>query len=1165
MSKFRLALLISSISLLSVLAAVAGVAAQRYGLPFRSQTAAVVGDNFGAVVVDCVGTVNCPTLGYVDGTTYYGRQVKDLGRSTWSTPAYYTDLALGDHTTSVSVQKHFSTTVGTCEYPMSESDTDTSTCTVDDSSFKKASCAYQSCGALVTVKPRTVTKVVFKFEDLRGSIRVESQTTVPEVVGVAVMVRNTGSTVPLATFDELVSNSTPKLFTNYYSGIIIANSPDKFSAHTIIANLPDNPGQWTGTACGGNLACQPLTETYDVLVSPGANSGGPYTMTVGTCQYPQGTMPCSVAPNTPVVGGVVRVKVMAGMTTNVIFKTVKVNALSDIVIESGNEPDVYGKVDSLASQRNTSFFNDLSVGGHTAYATDKSPDRIVLRAGHCTTPRGTTCVPELTDYNRSCSGGWCPYPVTTVASNVTIVAFEYGGNEVYQTAIVVGVDSRGSLYKWPAPSYKQPTTTPQTQINGGIAPPEDHGPKTLPAGAAIAPPYNEASFAITDPDFYSVSATDAYGQTETAGWCKDAFKPPSNPCVPTDFYPTLCTSGWCTAQAMWNGLASVTVLPPDLPGGVGSRVWFRYTANNGDIEILRVGANGLKGSVPSGTKGKIDDSPEKTANPAFFAKVEAGDDHQAWANIRDGYTVSAGWCTYLRGGTPCPVTEFAPVTTQDGWYFKDDFPVQNGTTTRVVFKYTPPPKILIKRIGPDSKTSSVPANTTLANLDEASTSTAKSQNPAVFDLPTGEHIAYVTDVPEYEERYTMCIYPTGGTECNIDADTLDEDYWQKMDEVKNGFAGAKILNPGANKNIKVVVKYFPKKLIIFVGGAKSELNRAAFTTFQDYADALAPKLSPGDEMIKYDYPSLTQWDYVSAAKFNENLKTAWDADAYKEIYMFANSEGGFVLREAVLRSQGVDERMEVKGVDDELVEIYKKSTHFHVGVETGGMFTGYPFPPDGTPCLGTDFDLCRFTQFNPEGRHVEWLFSESNAKAYQNGVKTYYTFTVTGDPSYGGSTFIPAQLGTGDLYFTPVWSWMGLKNGVQNPTGKKCKAKNFSCPWYALDCDGWYEDAYDRYERSTALGTNNREYYYATRICGRDIFDIKLDKVDALAALAKENAAHMILMYYEPLINDVVKIIYPSMNVAQIATSNQQQGFLSMIYNMFAQMAAAINGWFSWG
>ena len=740
MSKFRLALLISSISLLSVLAAVAGVVTQRLGFPSGSQTAAVASD-FGAVLVEADSAYPL-NFSFRPGARLE-LSSKVLGG--WYLPVYFGSNLPQEGKVRLDAPKYIKVSLGTlCTYPLGGTP-----CPVTNfDSITPAADGYYYVP--VTIEANKVVRVVVRYEDLRGSVRIESLEGTALIPYPTVYLDNPGA-----------SHNNPAYFAR--------------NSYISLSTLGPHTAYTFGRAG--------------------------YTLDAGSCFYPEGGPICTPSTSTRIdpstcntpMGCPFTIEVKPLMVTNVVFKFTKANALSAVAISTGDEPSE-GKVDTLAPKPNPSLFPDLPEGEHTAYATNKSPEKLIVKAGSCIV--GVDCPTDgstdyLEPYDMSeCDANWCPYPAATVAGRTTLVVFIYGGNEVYQTGIVVGVDSRSAAYRWPAPSYNQPTTTPQAQINFGIAPPADHGPKSLPAGAGSSRPYAEASFAITEPDLYGVSVTDAYGHTETAGWCKDAFKPPENPCVPTDFYPTLCTAGWCTAnQSMWNGLASVTVLPPDLPGGVGSRVWFRYTANHGDVQISRVGAAETIASAPRGTKAKLDDSPEKPDNPLIYNKVEAGDDHTAWATVLDGYSVSAGWCDYPRGGTPCPVTEFAPVTSQDGWYFKEDFPVVNGRVTRVVFKYSvPSSEVLVTRsamvAAKDNRSSSkMPMSGTTAWVDSG---VRKTDNPARFtDIRFGTHMAKValtnkTELKGYRVVAGMCEYDLANeTTCSTEEQYMSPDITKK--------------------------------------------------------------------------------------------------------------------------------------------------------------------------------------------------------------------------------------------------------------------------------------------------------------------------------------------------------------------------------------------------
>lgn len=172
------------------------------------------------------------------------------------------------------------------------------------------------------------------------------------------------------------------------------------------------------------------------------------------------------------------------------------------------------------------------------------------------------------------------------------------------------------------------------------------------------------------------------------------------------------------------------------------------------------------------TRANIDGAPTGTGssavNPAWFASVTSGT-HTAKATFVSGYTVTAGYCTYLNDTTACTVTSFASVTCTATECPKT-FSVPSGYTAKVEFRYTlavPPVSVQILR----TKPTGVPVSFgTRANVDASPTGTGSSAvNPAWFaNVTPGTHVARATFVSGYTVTAGYCNWPEGSVdECTV--------------------------------------------------------------------------------------------------------------------------------------------------------------------------------------------------------------------------------------------------------------------------------------------------------------------------------------------------------------------------------------------------------------
>lgn len=209
-----------------------------------------------------------------------------------------------------------------------------------------------------------------------------------------------------------------------------------------------------------------------------------------------------------------------------------------------------------------------------------------------------------------------------------------------------------------------------------------------------------------------------------------------------------------------------------------------------DMEIVRVGADGLTSSAPAGTQSASPTGGANTSsNPAYFTDIYSDG---ANGNIQTGfvavtdlpdYNETIALCTYSIGSASCNVSasDFKPF-----WSYPNSQCYNNaggqcmmrtnvypGMVTKAVIKYTQGPQVKIVRVGADGLLTSAPATSTTLGVDASSNSYYGNATTSANPVTVGSIDPYwklgfgASKNLSYMQTIGICTYPIGSTECNI--------------------------------------------------------------------------------------------------------------------------------------------------------------------------------------------------------------------------------------------------------------------------------------------------------------------------------------------------------------------------------------------------------------
>ncbi len=186
-----------------------------------------------------------------------------------------------------------------------------------------------------------------------------------------------------------------------------------------------------------------------------------YNEFVGTCTYVRNAAECSVpatsfATSTGCDGNFcsLATSTLPNLVTKVVFQYLKIASApstGDIRIKRVGSDDTAGtapagtlaKVDALTavSTNPTTSFTGLTLGAHTAYATDVTG--FTEMVGTCSYARSAAecAVPDANfATSTGCAAGYCPFVTSTVADTVTKVVYKY----IPITGYILDVEVRGT-------------------------------------------------------------------------------------------------------------------------------------------------------------------------------------------------------------------------------------------------------------------------------------------------------------------------------------------------------------------------------------------------------------------------------------------------------------------------------------------------------------------------------------------------------------------------------------------------------------------------------------------------------------------------------------------------------------------------------------------------
>jgi hypothetical protein len=487
-------------------------------------------------------------------------------------------------------------TLANCTYTIGSSE-----CNVQASDFQDAYCGsgFGCFQSWQRIPPLTATKVVLKYVPV-PSIKVSRVGT-----------------------DGLTTSAPPGTTAKLNSGVASSsNSADFYSVstgstHTI--TVTDVPGyiESVGTCTYNEQSLTGCTVSSFLTSTSNISCNGT------TCSIPQ----------TIFSGNVTKVDVKYTPVGNI--KITRYG--SDLAWPSTAPAGTQGKVDSLtASSTNPSDYTNLSVGSHTAYATDITSYTELM--GTCTYAiGGTECniPPASFTIVPTCTGGFCSIPTTVTAGQVTKVGVKYTLNSPSGLTATTGVCSSKINLSWSAATGATGYRAYRSTTSGGT--------------------YTEITNVTTGTT--STSMVDVTPNASTTYYYKVA-----------SFNSTASSSQSSFVSGISSGLCT------------------------GSIRVSHYGTNlstWPSPNLPSGTQSKIEDTDLDATNPRDYTGLTQGTHTVSVADISN-YTETIGMCTYPEGGTECTLvsSDFAINPRCNGTLCSTPAPVTSGNRTKVAVMYT---------------------------------------------------------------------------------------------------------------------------------------------------------------------------------------------------------------------------------------------------------------------------------------------------------------------------------------------------------------------------------------------------------------------------------------------------------------------------------------------
>jgi len=272
-----------------------------------------------------------------------------------------------------------------------------------------------------------------------------------------------------------------------------------------------------------------------------------------------------------------------------------------------------------------------------------------------------------------------------------------------------------------------------------------------------------------------------------------------------------------------------------------------------------------------------------------------------------------------------------------------------------------------------------------------------------------------------------------------------------------------------------------RTLVIFVHGLGGESGDVFWLFAETLLERAESKgMTKNIDIQFFTYNSMAS-NKISAENFNKALLEEYGADSYNRIYIIAHSLGNIIVRDAVSQMPSNTLPNKIK-----LSEIYGKTKVFEISPIFGGAEMGkwviLPF---------AGIFAARWKEFQPGGKYQSNLFSGGETEYFTNLVLDHYAFIVVND-----------------------FQTLGVWNQLRKESKGSWHIDLFDLKWKILFCNAAFD--------CDTTSKNYFEFYLEDkdRIDGRS--EIKIDKSSIIGG---NQDRHTLLMFYFPLVNQIVNQI----------------------------------------